>query len=258
MTMESTTTSRIGESRAQQLVWLSDKLRVFVDFVGRWGSLLILPLVLVTVMDVTIRKMVWIQLWLIEYVSPVFESTLLQELEWHFHTALFVLVLGYGSIYNSHVRVDLVREHLPFRKKAWLELLGCSFFMIPYLLVVIYFAINFAFDSFEVSEISASTVGLTHRWIIKSILVIGLIVAAIAGFAIWLQTVIVLFGPQELRFNLMTLEWPEEELKIEGKERVVLDEEAAAAALALAGEKAAAEAAEAEAEGKASERSGGG
>jgi TRAP-type mannitol/chloroaromatic compound transport system permease small subunit len=188
-----------------------------------------LPLIFITMIDVVIRKMVWIQLWLIANVSHVFESTLLQELEWHFHTGLFALVLGYGSIYNSHVRVDLVREHLPFRSKAWLELLGCTLFMLPYLLIVIYFATYFAFDSFEIGEISASTVGLTHRWIIKSILVIGLVVAALAGFAIWLQTVIVLFGPQELRFPLMTIEWPEEEVRIEGKERVVLDAEAAAA-----------------------------
>ena len=35
---------------------------------------------------------------------------------------LFTLVLGYGYIWNTHVRVDLVRENLAFRKKAWLDL----------------------------------------------------------------------------------------------------------------------------------------
>lgn len=225
MSIESTH-SRIGPEMAQRLIRLSAALRRFVDFCGRYGSLLILPLIFITMIDVTIRKMVWIQLWLIANVSTIFESTLLQELEWHFHTAMFTLVLGYGSIYNSHVRVDLVREHLHYRKKAWLELLGCSFFMIPYLVVVIYFAIYFAYESYAIGEISASTVGLTHRWIIKSVLVIGLCVAAIAGLAIWLQAVLVLFGPPELRFPLMTLDWPEDEgSNIEGKQRLVLDAE---------------------------------
>ena len=217
--------STIGESSARRLVQASDALRRFVDFFGRWGALLIVPLVAVTMVDVTIRKMVWIQLWLIANVSSIFESTLLQELEWHFHTALFALVLGYGSIHNSHVRVDLVRERLPWRKKAWLEFLGCSLFMIPYCLVVIYFAIYFTYESYKIGEISASTIGLSHRWIIKGILTFGLVVAALAGFAIWIQTVLVLFGPRELRFPLMTLEWPEEEgTRIEGKERIVLDD----------------------------------
>jgi TRAP-type mannitol/chloroaromatic compound transport system permease small subunit len=224
MTMESTG-SMIGDAGAQQLIRLSDRLRRFVDFVGRYGALMILPLIFVTMIDVTIRKVVWLQLWLIAHFGRIFESTLLQEMEWHFHTALFALVLGYGCIYNSHVRVDLVREHLDYRKKAWLEFLGTTFFLLPYCIIVIYFAVNFTYESYKVGEISASTVGLTHRWLIKSVLVIGLIVAAVAGFAIWLQTVLVLFGPRELRFPLMTLDWPEDEVKIEGKERVVLDPE---------------------------------
>jgi TRAP-type mannitol/chloroaromatic compound transport system permease small subunit len=204
---------------------ISDALRGFVDFVGRWGSWLILPLVLVTVFDVTARKLVWIQIWLVETFGRIFESTLLQELEWHFHTALFALVLGYGYIYNTHVRVDLIRETLAFRKKAWLELLGLTFFMIPYCAIVIYFACVYAYDSYAIHEISASQVGLTHRWIIKSVLVFGLVVAAISGIAVWLQVAIVLWGPQNIRFPLMTLEWPEEEgSKIEGKERIKLED----------------------------------
>ena len=61
-----------------------------------------------------------------------FGSTLLQELEWHFHTGLFALVLAYGYIWNTHVRVDLVRETLAFRKKAWIEFLGITVFLIPF------------------------------------------------------------------------------------------------------------------------------
>jgi len=204
---------------------VSDALRGFVDFVGRWGAWLIIPLVIITVFDVTARKMVWIQIWLVEHFGRIFQSTLLQELEWHVHTALFTLVLGYGYIWNTHVRVDLIRENLAFRKKAWLELVGLTFFMLPYCLIVIWFASMYAYDSWAINEISASQVGLTHRWIIKSVLVFGLVVAALSGVAVWLQVAIVLWGPQHIRFPLMTLEWPEEAgTKIEGKERLDLEE----------------------------------
>ncbi len=192
-------------------VRLSLALRNLIDYFGKASSFLILPLILVTVFDVTARKLIWIQIFLVSNVSRLFESTLLQELEWHFHTALFVLVLGYGYIYNTHVRVDLVREKLTMRKQAWIEFLGCSFFMIPYTCVVLYFAVIFAYDSYMIGEISASMVGLSHRWIIKTILVIGLIFTAMAGFAVWLQTVLVLFWPKDMRFQLMTLDWPEED-----------------------------------------------
>ena len=214
------------------MVSLAEVLRRVVDYIGRWGSWLILPVVLITCFDVITRKLRWlhddgsvasVQLWLIENLGRIFESTILQELEWHSHTALFALVLGYGYIWNTHVRVDLVRENLAFRKKAWVELFGLTFFLIPYLAIVIYFASVFTIDSFNMDEISASTVGLTHRFIIKGILLFGLILALVAGIAVWLQVWVVLFGPQNLRYPLMTLEWPEEEgTMIEGKERLDL------------------------------------
>ncbi|MCP5153146.1 MAG: TRAP transporter small permease subunit [Ectothiorhodospiraceae bacterium] len=205
------------------LLRLSEALRRLVDWVGRTGSWLFLPMIVITVWDVVARKLVWIQIFMVEHFGRVFESTLLQELEWHFHTGLFALVLGYGYIWNTHVRVDLVREHLSFRKKAWLEFIGLTFFLIPYTLCVIYFASIYAFDSWSINEISASTVGLTHRWIIKTVLAAGLVMALIAGISVWLQVVILLWGPQDIRFPLMTIEWPEEEgSKIEGKERIDL------------------------------------
>jgi signal transduction histidine kinase len=59
---------------------------------------------------------------------------------------------------------------------------------------------------------------------IKSVLVIGLVVALLAGIAVWLQVAIALFGPKHWRFDLMTIEWPEETgASVEGKERMDLE-----------------------------------
>lgn len=203
---------------------LSEILRRFVDKIGRFGSWFMVPLVLITVFDLGLRKTGTVQIWLVENISPLFGSTLLQELEWHFHTVMFTLVLGYGYIWNSHVRVDLVRENLAFRKKAWLEFIGLTIFYIPYCLILIYFSFIYSYDSWAIGEISASLVGLSHRWIIKSVLTAGLIMALVAGIAVWLQVAIALFGRQNVRFPLMTLEWPEEgDIKVEGKARLDLD-----------------------------------
>jgi TRAP-type mannitol/chloroaromatic compound transport system permease small subunit len=213
---------------------ISDRLRRFVDLVGRWGSWLVVPMVLFTIVDVVSRKIAWLddegrlhglQVFLVSVFGRMFESTMLQELEWHFHAGLFALVLGYGYIHNAHVRVDLIRENLAFRKKAWMEMLGITFFLIPYCLTIIWFAYGYATTSFAMNEISASTVGLTHRWIIKSVLLFGLVVALLAGVSVWLQVAVIIFADDRIRFPLMTLEWPEETgTKIEGKERVKLEE----------------------------------
>jgi TRAP-type mannitol/chloroaromatic compound transport system permease small subunit len=212
---------------------LSERLRRFVDLVGRWGSWLVMPMVLFTVLDVVARKIHWLdddgiqhglQVFMVATFGRIFESTMLQELEWHFHAGLFALVLGYGYIHNTHVRVDLIRERLVLRKKAWLELIGISVFLIPFTLTLLWFAVGYAHNSFLMDEQSTSTVGLTHRWIIKSVLVIGLLMVVAAGLAVWLQVVLVLFGDPARRFPLMTLDWPEEDVKVEGKERVKLED----------------------------------
>lgn len=223
-----------GTGEQPATIHIADRLRRIVDFVGGWGAWLIVPVVAITSLDVILRKASWVddqgminslQLYLRGHIGGVFDSTMLQELEWHFHAALFALVLGYGVIYNTHVRIDLVRENLQFRKKVWLEFFGLTFFMIPYCAITIWFAFDYVYASYVVNEASVSTVGLSHRWLIKSTLVIGLIVAVISGISAWLQVVTILWGPKELRFPLLTLDWPEADAKIEGKERVKLEDE---------------------------------
>ena len=211
---------------------ISEMLRKIVDFVGRWGSWLIVPVVIITMIDVVARKILWrdaegnvhgLQIWLVDTFGRVFESTLLQELEWHMHTGLWALVLGYGYIWNTHVRVDLVRETLSMGKKVWIEMIGVTIFLIPYTLIVIYFSAIYAYDSWTIGEISASQVGLTHRWIIKTVLAVGLFVALLAGISVWLQVFTVIRMPKNHRFPLMTMDWPEMAgERTEGKERLDL------------------------------------
>ena len=192
---------------------LSQNLRMFVDRVGKLSTFFIIPLVFITMWDVFCRKLVWIQIWLVANFGRIFESTLLQELEWHSHTALFLLVLGYGFTHNRHVRVDFLRENLTYRKKVWIDFLGTSLFMIPWVCVLLYFSFIYTRESFIINEVSASLVGLSHRWIIKSFLIAGFVCALLSGIAVWLQTVILLFGRSDYRFEPMTLDMPPESIE---------------------------------------------
>jgi len=189
---------------------LSQNLRMFVDRVGKLSTFFIIPLVFITIWDVFCRKLVWIQIWLVANFGRIFESTLLQEMEWHSHTALFLMVLGYGFTHNRHVRVDFLREKLDFRKKVFIDFIVKSLLMIPWICVLIYFSFIYTRESFIINEVSASLVGLSHRWIIKSFLIAGFICALLSGIAVWLQTVILLFGRSNYRFQPMTLEMPPE------------------------------------------------
>jgi TRAP-type mannitol/chloroaromatic compound transport system permease small subunit len=206
------TTEHVTRAEGSALLRFNLKLSRAIDLGGQWGSYFIMPLVAITIFDVFIRKLIWIQLWLIETFGKSFASTTLQELEWHFHTVIFCLVLGYGYVNNRHVRVDLIRETLSFRRQAWIEFLGVTVFMIPFTGFVLFFSTKFAWDSYMTNEISGSMVGLGYRWIIKTVFVLGLLMAILAGLAVWLETVLILFGSEATRFRLMTLAWPGEEV----------------------------------------------
>jgi len=187
----------------------SQNLSHFVNRVGKLSTFFIIPLVLITIWDVICRKLVWVQIWLVENLGRIFESTLLQELEWHFHTALFLMVLGYGFTHNRHVRVDFIRENLKFRTKVWIDFLGTTILMLPWICVLIYFSFIYVRESFIINEVSASLVGLSHRWVIKSFLIAGFLLSLLSGIAVWLQTFILLFGSRDYRLNPMTIDLPE-------------------------------------------------
>jgi TRAP-type mannitol/chloroaromatic compound transport system permease small subunit len=179
------------------LLRASDRLRRLVETIGRLACWLILPMILVTVWDVVSRKSPALREWGLALTGGIAHSTILQELEWHLHTALFALCLGWAYIKNAHVRVDLILERLAPRSRAWIELLGCLVFMLPYTALVIWFAVDFTWTSWANAEASVSLIGIPHRWVIKSVLLVGLVLAFLAGLAILLRLIVHLFGRRQ-------------------------------------------------------------
>jgi TRAP-type mannitol/chloroaromatic compound transport system permease small subunit len=66
-------------------------------------------------------------------------SIILQELEWHFHGALFLLCLGFTYMKDAHVRVDVIRENLSPYTSHIIEVIGCLFFLLKLGWVFIFF-----------------------------------------------------------------------------------------------------------------------
>ena len=199
----------LTERNMEGLVNISEFLRMLVNRVGRAGTWLLVPLVLITMWDVVARKLVWIQIYMVANFGSFFESTLMQEMEWHLHTAVFCLVLGYGYTHNRHVRVDFLREDFTFKSKAKVEFYGNIFFMLPFTLVCVYFAIIYMIDSYQINEVSASLVGLSQRWIIKTYLPIGFATLFVAGLAVMIQLIAVIWGDNKKKLDLIALEYDE-------------------------------------------------
>jgi TRAP-type mannitol/chloroaromatic compound transport system permease small subunit len=168
-----------------------DRMITKVGIAAAWMAI---PLIAVIIFDVITRRFL------------VLGSTKLQEMEWHLHTILFALCLGYAYLRDSHVRIELVRERLSQRAKWWIEFLGCLLFLIPYCTIVLYHGSEWWGRSFSVGEDSDSATGLPFRWIIKMALPLGFVFLLLATFAIFLRKIIQLFGPSELRDKVTAIE----------------------------------------------------
>lgn len=167
-----------------QLFALSRYFERISSFVGRIAVWLLFALMLVIITDITLRR--WF----------VIGSTKLQELEWHLHGALFLLCLGWAYTKNAHVRIELLSEHWSRRTAAKIELLGCVFLLIPYVMAVLSFGWDYVAYSIAYSEASASATGLPDRWIIKSMIVVGFGVLGLAALSRLFDSIIFLFGPE--------------------------------------------------------------
>jgi TRAP-type mannitol/chloroaromatic compound transport system permease small subunit len=114
-------------------------------------------------------------------------SVAIQELEWHFHGALFLLCLGFTYMEDAHVRVDIFREKFSEKTNRLIEVFGCLFLLIPYCSIVIYFGIDFTLKAYYVNEVSAAADGLSYRWIIKSLLPIGFFLLGLSAISVLLK-----------------------------------------------------------------------
>lgn len=145
-----------------------------------WGIL-----VLVIVLNVTMRYL---------FAEGRIE---LEELQWHLYAVGFLIGLSYCVVGDAHVRVDVFHTGFSLRAKAWVELVGILCFLLPFIVLVLYYAVPFVERSWALQEVSDAPSGLPFclslgqtaelclpmRWHIKAFLVIGFALLLVATLA---------------------------------------------------------------------------
>ena len=112
----------------------------------------------------------------------------MQEMEWHLFAAMFLIAVPYTLKKEGHVRVDLIYEGLGVRGKAFINLFGTIVLLIPFALLVGWFGIDFAFQSYDLGEGSGDPGGLTNRWIIKAMIPLSFFILALSGLGMILRS----------------------------------------------------------------------
>ncbi len=134
------------------------KVEAFIDWSGRTVSWLSLALVLVTFMIVVLR-----------YVFDT-GSIALQETTTYLHASIFLIGMAYTMQHNAHVRVDIFYSQYSERGKAWADLFGTLFLLLPVMLFISWISWSYIAASWSVLEGSREAGGLPGLFLLKSLI----------------------------------------------------------------------------------------
>jgi tripartite ATP-independent transporter DctM subunit len=102
-------------------------------------------------------------------------SIALQEVEWHLFDVIFLLGLTYALKHDKHVRVDIFFERYSPDTKSIVQILSMLLLVVPFSLLFLNDAFDMTYQSYVQHEVSSDPGGLTHRWLIKAMLVVAFV-----------------------------------------------------------------------------------
>ena len=117
----------------------------------------------------------------------------LQESITYLHAALFTLAAAYTLALDEHVRVDVFYGRLGERGKAWVDLLGTLFFLLPFCAFGIYTSWAPVAEAWRTLEVSPDPGG-PPRYPIKTLLPAAVALRILQGLVIAAKKVQVLRG----------------------------------------------------------------
>ena len=147
--------------------------------VGRSVSWLTLLMVLVTFIVVIMR-----------YVFDAGAVWLQESVIW-MHAVVFMLGAAFTLQQEEHVRVDIIYRNMSKTRRAWVDFLGATFFLLPVSVFLAYAAWDFVVISWQLRESSREPGGLPYPLIplLKTVLLLMPLALTLQGISMLLASV---------------------------------------------------------------------
>jgi len=168
--------------RQHIMLQIAEQLEQLIDRMGQLTAWLVSAMVLITTFVVLLRylfDMGWIAL---------------QESVSYLHSIVFLLGASYTLKYNEHVRVDIFYERLSETGKAWVDLAGHLFILMPVMVFVFWVSWPYVMDSWQVSESSREAGGLPGVYLLKSLILLMAMLLMVQGVALILKAIVKITG----------------------------------------------------------------
>ncbi|MBV0933226.1 TRAP transporter small permease subunit [Marinobacterium weihaiense] len=158
----------------------------FSEWTGRLVSWLTLLMVVATFVVVVMRY--------------VFEegNIALQESVIYMHSFVFLLGAAYTLKHDGHVRVDILYRPRGEKGKAWINLFGTLFLLLPVCGFLFWVSWEYVATSWTLREGSQEAGGIAYRYILKSALLAMPAMMVLQGIAELLRNLLVITGKGHL------------------------------------------------------------
>ncbi|WP_103255916.1 TRAP transporter small permease subunit [Tabrizicola aquatica] len=146
----------------QALLGLARGIDRVSAFVGKSVMWLILVAVLVSAGNAIVRKAInW-------------SSNSLLELQWYLFGAAFMGAAAYTLQQNEHIRIDIFYGSRSRRTQHWIDLFGHVVFTLPFVVLMTWMLIPYAWQAYQVGQVSNNAGGLII-WPARAILAAGFV-----------------------------------------------------------------------------------
>jgi TRAP-type mannitol/chloroaromatic compound transport system permease small subunit len=163
-------------------VRLIDRLN---DAVGRGIAWLTLAMVLIAFAVVVLR-----------YVYALGWVWMQESYVW-LHGVVFMVGAGYTLLHNGHVRVDIFYRSAGPRYKAWVDILGSLFLLLPLVTLVFFISTDYVADSWARLEESREAGGLPGLFLLKTMIPVFCLLLGLQGLALAGRSLLVLAGHRD-------------------------------------------------------------
>jgi len=82
------------------------------------------------------------------------------EIQWYLFSFVFLFCAGYTLLHNQHVRIDIISGMLSPRGRAWIDILGAIFFLLPMAVAIMWLSWPVFVDAWRSDEVSTNAGGL--------------------------------------------------------------------------------------------------
>jgi TRAP-type mannitol/chloroaromatic compound transport system permease small subunit len=115
------------------------------------------------------------------------------EIQWYLFSFVFLFCAGYTLLHNQHVRIDIVTGGLSPRAKAWIDILGTVFFLLPMAVTIMWLSWPVFTDAYRSNEISTNAGGLLI-WPGRLMVPVGFLLLVLQGLSEMIKRIAFLQG----------------------------------------------------------------